>query len=102
MGKQGIKEVAEQSFNRAHYLSARINELPGYSLMNDKPFFREFLVNTPVPPAEIIDAAQEAGILAGIDTTKFENCKSGLLIAVTEKRTKDEMDKLVDVLKKFA
>ncbi|MDA3843435.1 MAG: aminomethyl-transferring glycine dehydrogenase subunit GcvPA [Candidatus Kapabacteria bacterium] len=102
MGKQGIKEVAEQSFNRAHYLSARINELPGFSLMNDKPFFREFLVNTPVPPAEIIEAAQEAGILAGIDTTKFENCKSGLLIAVTEKRTKDEMDKLVNVLKKFA
>ena len=102
MGKQGIKEVAEQSFHKAHYLAAKIKEIPGFSLLNDKPFFREFLVKAPVDNKVILDAAQKTGILGGIDTTRFPECEAGLLIAVTEKRTKEEMDKYVEVLKQFA
>lgn len=102
MGKQGIKEVAEQSFQRAHYLAAKIAEIPGFSLMNDKPFFREFLVHTPVAPEEILKAAENEGILGGIDTSRFDNYKAGILMAATEKRTKEEIDNYVEFLKKFA
>ena len=102
MGKQGVTEVAKQTYDKANYLAAKISEIPGFSLLNDKPFFREFLVKTPVEPAEIVKAAQKEKILAGIDTSQFEGYQNGLLIAVTEKRTKEELDKFVDFLKTFA
>ena len=102
MGKQGIKEVAEQSFHKAHYLAGKIKNISGFSLMNDKPFFREFLVNTPVPASEIIKKGEDKGFLAGVDTGRFPEFKKGLLIAVTEKRTKAEMDDFVEFLSQFS
>ncbi len=101
MGKQGIKEVAEQCIQRAHYLASNIKKIPGFKLMNDKPFFKEFLVETPVEPKEIIEDAENEGILAGIDMGRFPECKPGLLVAVTEKRSKEDMDKFIGFLKKF-
>lgn len=102
MGKQGIKEVAELCLSKSHYLASEIKKLNGFEILNDKPFFKEFLVKTPVPAKEIVEAAMHEGILAGVDTARFPECKQGLLIAVTEKRTKEEMDKLVSILKRFA
>lgn len=102
MGKQGIKEVAEQSFQRAHYLANRITELNGFKLAFDKPFFNEFLLETPVPAKEIISKGVDKGFLPGLDTTRFEGCKEGLLVAVTEKRSKEEMDQFVEFLSGFA
>ncbi len=102
MGKQGLKEVAEQCYHKAHYLAKNIQSIPGFSLLNSKPFFREFLVTTPVLPSEIIKRGEEQGFLAGVDTERFPECKKGLLVAVTEKRTKAEMDSFVEFLKQFA
>ncbi len=102
MGKEGIKEVAYQSMQKAHYLAKEIAKIPGFKLFNDKPFFNEFMVKTPVAASEIISEGTKAGFLAGIDTSRFSDCLQGLLIAVTEKRTKDEMDAYVEFLKKFA
>ncbi len=102
MGKQGIKEVANQSFQKAQYLASKIKEIPGFSLLNDKPFFKEFLVIPPVPASEIITEGNKQGILPGIDTSRFKDCKHGLLVAVTEKRSKEEMDRYVEFLKTFA
>lgn len=102
MGKEGIKEVANQSFQKAHYLAAKIKEIPGFSLLNDKPFFKEFLVIPPVPVSDIIEEGNKQGFLPGIDTSRFKDCKQGLLIAVTEKRSKEEIDKFVEFLNTFA
>ncbi|TAL70014.1 MAG: aminomethyl-transferring glycine dehydrogenase subunit GcvPA [Bacteroidetes bacterium] len=102
MGKQGIKEVAEQCLQRAHYLASKIKEIKGFSLLSNKPFFKEFLVKTPVPTSKIIEEGEKEGILAGIDTSRFPECKQGLLIAVTEKRSKEESDKFAEFLKRFA
>ncbi len=102
MGKSGIKEVAEQSFQKAHYLAKKIAEIQGFQLMNDKPFLYDFLVETPIPAKEIIEEGEKAGFLAGIDSSRFPGCKPGLLISVTEKRSKKEMDDFVEFLKKFA
>ncbi|MCL4419499.1 aminomethyl-transferring glycine dehydrogenase subunit GcvPA [Patescibacteria group bacterium] len=102
MGKQGIKDVAEQCLQRAHYLASKIKEINGFSLLSENPFFKEFLVKTPVPASIIIEEAEKEKILAGIDTSRYPECKQGLLIAVTEKRSKEEMDKFADFLKRFA
>jgi glycine dehydrogenase subunit 1 len=100
MGKQGLIEVAEQSFHKAHYLAKKISELNGFELLTNKPYFNEFLVKTTVPVAEISKKAFEEGFMPGIDAGKFSNF-DGLLVAVTEKRTVEEMDKFVEFLSKF-
>lgn len=102
MGKEGIKEVAEKSFQKAHYLATEIQKIKGFELLNNKPFFKEFLVKTPVPPKDIIEEGLKNNIIAGIDAGKFSDCRQGLLIAVTEVKTKEEMDRLLDVLRKFS
>lgn len=102
MGKEGIKEVAEMSFTGAHYLADEIKKIPGYDLVIDKPFFNEFLIKTPVQANEIFDAGIEEGILAGIDLSRFDGLKGGLLIAVTEKRSREELDAFVMFLKRFS
>ncbi len=102
MGKQGIKEVAENSFKNAHYLSENITKLNGFKLKIDKPFFNEFIIETPVSPAEIIEEGEKNGFLVGLEVEKFVPTMNGLMIAVTEKRTKEELDAFVNFLSKFA
>jgi len=101
MGKQGLREVAEQSTIKAHYLHDKICEIPEFELANTALFFKEFAVKTPIPPIEIISQLKEKGFFAGVDLTPF-GFENQLLIAVTEKRTKEELDAFVDELGKIA
>lgn len=99
MGKIGFRQVSNLCIQKAHYLSAAIEKIPGYSVYFKQPFFKEFAIRCPVAPQKIIDAMVEHKILAGIDLSRFDyGIEDGLLIAVTEKRTKEEMDRLVEVL----
>ena len=102
LGKEGLRETAQQCYHKAHYLAERICALDGYRLKFDGPFFNEFCVTCPKPVTEIIEAAKRRRILAGIAPHGRRMGRIGepndLLIAVTEKRTKHEMDALVDVL----
>ncbi len=102
MGKQGIMEVAAQSSAKAHYLADRIARLPGFSLKYRQPFFNEFLLSAPVPAKNIIDAGLKKNLLAGVDVETLYPSEKGLLVAVTEKRTRAELDEYVDLLKTFA
>ena len=92
MGKEGVKEAAQISYDGAHYLCEQLLGTGKVKLVYDKPFFNEFLIqledcNT------FFDKAIKQGILPGI---KVDDDK--LLIAVTEKRTKEEIDTLVGLL----
>lgn len=102
IGKQGIQEVAEVCYKKSHYLVEKIVELPGYELASKQPFFREFLVKTPVAPRNIIEEGKKIKILPGIDAHLLHKDFAGLLIAVTEKRTINEMDELLRLLSKFS
>ena len=106
LGKQGLRELAEQCYHKAHYLAERITALPGYALKFEGPFFHEFCVTCPKPVTEIIELAKRRRILAGIAPHGRRMGQIGeptdLLIAVTEKRTKAEMDALVGVLAEAA
>ncbi|MCX7880247.1 MAG: aminomethyl-transferring glycine dehydrogenase subunit GcvPA [Ignavibacteria bacterium] len=102
LGKQGIRELADICFKKAHYLAQKVKEIEGYSLFNDKPFFREFLIKTPVPPAVIFEEGKRRGILPGVDTSKYPELHPGLLVALTEKRTQEQIDSLVELLAYFS
>ena len=99
MGKNGIREVAELSMKNAHYLAQEISKIDGYSLAFDKPFFKEFTVKTPVNPQKIIEELNKKCIYAGIKVNVPSQKDDYLLIAVTEKKSKADMDNLVKALK---
>ncbi len=90
LGREGLREVASQSAQKAAYLSRKITAIPGFSLKFSKPFFREFVLETPIPAAEVIVRMLEKKVFAGYDLSPHG--ENGLLVAVTEKRTKEELD----------
>jgi len=93
MGKTGIAEVARQCMAKAHYLARGIADVPGFDTETSGPFFKEFVVRTPVPACDVVEAGVKRGLLAGIALDRFNpEWKNRLLVAVTEKRTKAEMD----------
>ncbi len=99
-GQAGLREVAELCLQKAHYLADRIFSLPGWRpAWPERHFFKEFAVVPPMPPAQVIDRLVEQKFLAGIDLGCMGEAGAGkLLIAVTEKRTREEMDSFVEAL----
>ena len=91
MGKQGLKEAAELSYAGAHYLCDELQKTGRFHLAFDKPFFNEFYVKYDGDIDTLYQRFIDAGILGGV---KFDN---GILFAVTEKRTKEEIDNLVKI-----
>jgi glycine dehydrogenase subunit 1 len=94
MGKQGLKEAAELSYAGAHYLCDKLLATGSFSLVYDKPFFNEFLVRYDGDMDKLFSTCMMNNIFPGIRMTD-----GGLLIAVTEKRTKEEIDFFLDMLK---
>ena len=97
LGKQGLKQVAELCYQKAHYAASQIAALPGYSLPFDGTFFQEFAVSCPVPPAEVNRKLLDRHILGGLDVS--ESVPNGMLFCVTEMNSRKDIDALVDVLK---
>ncbi|MFZ0389710.1 MAG: aminomethyl-transferring glycine dehydrogenase subunit GcvPA [Calditrichia bacterium] len=94
LGRSGLQKTAKQCLQKSHYLAKEISKLPGFELKHSGHFFKEFVVKTPVEPKIIIDKLADRHIFAGIDLQKV-NMGEGLLVAVTEKRTREEMDRFV-------
>ena len=91
MGKQGLKEAARLSYAGAHYLLDGLLKTGRFSLVYDKPFFNEFYVKYDGDADTLYQRFIEAGILGGVRVDE------GILFAVTEKRTKEEIDNLVKI-----
>ena len=91
MGKQGMKEAAQLSYAGAHYLCDELLKTNRFSLVYDKPFFNELYVKYDGDVDTLYQRFIDAGFLGGV---KFDN---GILFAVTEKRTKEEIDNLVKI-----
>ena len=103
VGKDGLKNVADLCFNKAHYAAQKITEIPGFNLCHDIPYFHEFAVCCPVPVAEINEALLDHGIIGGYDLgNDYPTLKDHMLIAVTEKLTRDDIDYFCEVLKEFS
>ncbi len=98
MGKEGLKEVAMQATQKAHYAQKKLIEA-GYKPLFDKPFFKEFAVVSGKPTDEVNEGLLKENILGGYNLTKdYPQYENASLYAVTEKRTKEEIDHLSSVL----
>lgn len=95
MGREGLKKVALLSMQKAHYAYQKLSSQGGCSALFSAPFFDEFAVKSPVPVDELNKKLLESGIIGGYDLEQdYPELKNGWLVAVTEKRTKDEIDML--------
>ena len=99
MGRKGLWGAARLCMEKSHYLAKRMSDLDGYQLPFPAPFFKEFAVKCPVHPGKMVSSLVEKGFVPGIPLGRFDSSLSDvLLVAVTEKRTKKEMDSLVSLL----
>ena len=91
MGKQGLKEAAQLSYAGAHYLCDELLKTGRFHLAYDQPFFNEFYVKYDGDVDSLYQRFIDAGFLGGV---KLDD---GLLFAVTEKRSKEEIDNFVKI-----
>lgn len=94
MGKQGLEEAANLSYAGAHYLCDKLVETGHFRLTYNQPFFNEFCVTYDGNVDELQEECLDNGFMAGVKIDDHT-----LMFAVTEKRTMDEIDELVDTIK---
>jgi len=101
LGKCGLRQVAELCYHKAHYAADEIDKLDGFSVLRDKPFFKEFAVRCPAPVAEINDhLLRKRAIMGGYDLGEtYPEYKDHMLLCVTEMNPRQEIDRLVRTLK---
>tara|TARA_B100000029_G_scaffold79532_1_gene70932 strand:+ start:9061 stop:10392 length:1332 start_codon:yes stop_codon:yes gene_type:complete len=99
LGKKGIKHIAELCYQKAHYASELIKKIPGYSLLSDNIFFREFTIICPRSPKEINKILLKEKIIGGLDISN--KIKNGMLLSFTEVNSKEDIDNLIKTLSKI-
>ncbi len=98
MGKEGLRQVAELCYHKAHYAARCIVGLPGYERLFGQ-FFKEFVIRTPLPSAEVNAQLWERGIIGGYELAQdYPQLTGCLLLCVTEMNTREEIDRLVQAL----
>jgi len=109
LGTQGLADVATRCAQGAHYLFDQLIQIPGVRALSTQPFFREFGLRLPVAADQVLSAMADEGILGGIalsslvgesDPALEGDTTNVMIVAVTERRTRDEIDRYVAVLGK--
>ena len=99
LGKKGIREVALQNVQKSHYAFSELVESGKYKSLFDRPFFNEFVVQSKNSVEKVNKTLLQNNILGGYDVERaYPSYKNSMLLCVTEKRTKPEIDELVSVL----
>jgi len=93
MGREGLKEAAELGYAGAHYLCEQLVATGHFTLVYDKPFFNEFVVRYDGDVDALQARFQENGIFGGVKVADDQ-----IMFAVTEKRTKEEVDRLISLI----
>ena len=97
LGKEGLREVATHCHSKAEFLKSKLNFL---EILNDGPTFNEFAVRLPKPAAEVVRDMLDQGFQAGLPLSALNAGQSNdLLIAVTEKHTRENLDNFASTLK---
>ena len=106
LGSVGLSEMSSQCWHKAHYLADAITSLDGWNLKYDGPYFNEFTIECPVSVTDVVEAGKARGILVGVAASgrrmRGLSTTDDLIIAVTEKRTKHEMDAVVALFKEVS
>jgi glycine dehydrogenase subunit 1 len=101
MGPTGLRQAAELSTRKAHYAAERLAAVPGLALAFSGPFFKEFVVRSRRDPEQVLAEVGRLGYHGGIALARwYPDLADCVLIAVTEKRTRSEIDGLVDAYTK--
>jgi glycine dehydrogenase subunit 1 len=102
LGKKGIRAVAETCIQKAHYTAERLCSIPGVSLVfPEDAFAYEFAVKTPIDASRLQERLLEQGFLAGLPLSRyFPDMHQALLLAVTEVRTREEIDSFISAVAK--
>jgi glycine dehydrogenase subunit 1 len=99
MGPQGIREVAEQCLRKTNYAREKVTAIEGFELVFPGIYFKEFAVKVPASPEELNLHLLNKNILGGVDISQFyPEFDRTMLIAVTEKRSREEIDTLAGEL----
>ena len=99
LGREGFRELGELLVRRTAYARDRLAAVDGVELLHDAPVAREFAVTLDAPVAEVLDQAAERGIAAGYPLAReYPEYENGLLVAITERRSKEDIDLLAETL----
>ena len=99
LGRRGIVELAELLAQRTAYARERLTALPGVDALHEQPVVREFAVRLGAPVERVIARCRERGIHPGYALERTDpELAGGLLVAITEQRTRAQIDALADVL----
>ncbi len=104
MGKHGLRTVAELSYHKAHFAVDLIGQIPGYQVVSQGPFFKEFVVRCPQPVTTINQfLLDEYGIVGGYDLGQdYPTLKDHVLLCVTEMNGRAEIELLAEALEEIA
>ncbi len=99
LGRDGLKELAENNYSNAEFAKDVLSKVPGVEVKKSSPTFNEFTLCLPRPANEVVHKMIEKGFAPGFPLGKFyKGMDNYLLVAVTEKRTKEEIKKFADSL----
>ncbi len=102
LGKDGFAKLALQNYNNANYLKTQLAELSAVKIFNQNATFNEFVIELPITCDEFLDRMSEKGFFAGLKLDHlYENFENRVLVSVTEKRTKAQMDSFVASVKEI-
>ncbi len=103
LGPQGLREVAELNYHKAHYAASRLAEIPGFELAFEAPFFNEFVLRCPKPAAEINQHLLDHDVLGGYELGQdYPGLPDCLLVAVTEMISAENIDGFAEILAEVA
>lgn len=99
LGKTGLKEIAQQNFQKAYFLKSKIEKIPGYEILNKKPTYNEFLLKC--PNLEIlINKCKKRDLLPPLDLSiYFPELSNTALVCVTETCSREAISKFIDAAK---
>ncbi|MCA9406346.1 MAG: glycine dehydrogenase, partial [Candidatus Omnitrophica bacterium] len=100
IGKEGLKELAQVNLDKAEFTRQQIESLKGVEVKRSSPTFNEFTVCLPVDASKVVEKMIAKGIAAGFPLGRYyKGMEKYMIVAVTEKRTKEEITKYVECLK---
>jgi len=99
LGRDGLKELAQRNYDKAEFTKSELSRVPGVEVKRSSPTFNEFTVSLPQHANEVVYRMIDKGFACGFPLGKFyKGMDNYLLVAVTEKRTKEDICRLADSL----
>jgi len=103
LGRGGLRRAAELCVLKTDLLRRKLRGAKGVATVPEYPVFNEFVIETVEPAATVLEHLLQAGILGGLDLGRYDQARAHqILVAVTEKRTENEIERYVEVLQGMA